>query len=102
MLSIDSREPHLIRLCTQVTLVPQPELFKVRCVQLHDNKGSKEAQITRGLQTELSIDPADFDVYNIAGDDTELTFTLRELKALLSFCDFASQNVEVYYDTGGR
>jgi len=80
----------------EVTFIPQPETFKIRCHQ--DTKGAPAGS---AVQTELKLDSSDFDVYHIAGDDTEFTFALRDLKALLKFCDFASQHVSVYYLKGG-
>lgn len=85
----------------EVTMIPQPNAFKVRCSQDSKDAKTKEEGIGAGLQTELTIDPNEFDIYHIAGDDTELNFTLRELKALLNFCDFASQNVEIHYECAG-
>jgi len=84
-----------------VTLVPKPESFVVRCNQSSTTSNKSNGIEKQGLQTELTIDPSEFDIYNIAGDDTELSFPLKEFKALLNFCDFASQNVQIQYERGG-
>ncbi|KAJ3339671.1 hypothetical protein HDU93_007897 [Gonapodya sp. JEL0774] len=57
--------------------------------------------LKRSLQTELSIDPTDFDAFLISFD-VNLTVKLKELKAILSFADSMSQGVTAYFEHSGQ
>ncbi|KAI9096102.1 Rad9/Ddc1 [Phlyctochytrium arcticum] len=56
---------------------------------------------TRGLQTELQVDPSDFDVYAVTNEE-HLTINLKEFKTVLAFADTMVQPITTYYDTAGR
>ncbi|KXS22092.1 hypothetical protein M427DRAFT_164165 [Gonapodya prolifera JEL478] len=55
----------------------------------------------RSLQTELSIDPTDFESFTIALD-ANLTVKLKELKAVLAFADNMNQGVTAFFDHSGQ
>ncbi|KAI8999830.1 Rad9-domain-containing protein [Gaertneriomyces semiglobifer] len=54
----------------------------------------------RAMQTELEVDPRDFDVYDIK-DETRITFNLKEFKAALSFADGMGQPLSAFFDGPG-
>eukprot|EP01097_Dermamoeba_algensis_P012152 TRINITY_DN997_c0_g1_i2.p1 TRINITY_DN997_c0_g1~~TRINITY_DN997_c0_g1_i2.p1 ORF type:complete len:434 (-),score=102.74 TRINITY_DN997_c0_g1_i2:1587-2888(-) len=64
-----------------------------------DNKGNKHAAI---LNTELTLFSHDFDEYHVEREGVELTFCLKEVKAILSFCEVLGQPVSIFYERGGR
>ncbi len=53
------------------------------------------------LQTELSMDPTDFEEYDIR-NDTQVTFQLKDAKTLLSFCESTGQQVSVFFERSGK
>ncbi|PRP79100.1 cell cycle checkpoint control protein RAD9B-like [Planoprotostelium fungivorum] len=55
---------------------------------------------TQLLRTETTLDAADFDEYQVG--ETDITFCLKEFKALLGFCESAGQPVVVHFDRAGR
>ncbi|KAJ2721512.1 hypothetical protein GGI07_003912 [Coemansia sp. Benny D115] len=58
---------------------------------------------TRALQTELSIDTADFDLYHLAsGRTVELTFGLREFRAILQYAENMALPLTAYFNGGGE
>ncbi|ORX67495.1 hypothetical protein DL89DRAFT_269292 [Linderina pennispora] len=60
------------------------------------------AETTRALQTELTVEPAEFDMYSVAGHHpTELTFGLREFKAVLQYAEAMAMPVSAYFDKAG-
>eukprot|EP01103_Thecamoeba_quadrilineata_P015052 TRINITY_DN4637_c0_g1_i3.p1 TRINITY_DN4637_c0_g1~~TRINITY_DN4637_c0_g1_i3.p1 ORF type:complete len:207 (-),score=54.45 TRINITY_DN4637_c0_g1_i3:110-730(-) len=57
----------------------------------------------KDIQTEVSISSSDFDEYHYNATDTlELTFCLKEFKAILSFCEVAGQQIAFFFDKAGR
>ncbi|KAJ1856018.1 hypothetical protein GGH12_000675 [Coemansia sp. RSA 1822] len=61
-----------------------------------------DAATNRLLETEISLVPAEFDTYDIAGTRTvELTFSLRELKAALQYADATEQPLTARFNRGG-
>jgi hypothetical protein len=52
------------------------------------------------LHTEVLLDPDEFDVYQIFDRETQLTFGLREFKALLSFAESLGQAIHIYFAQG--
>eukprot|EP00656_Telonema_subtile_P056457 TRINITY_DN9024_c0_g1_i2.p1 TRINITY_DN9024_c0_g1~~TRINITY_DN9024_c0_g1_i2.p1 ORF type:complete len:408 (-),score=62.36 TRINITY_DN9024_c0_g1_i2:255-1478(-) len=84
----------------EVTLIPEQNHLRVRCCKEIGSGG--DSGFAKALQTELVLDAGEFDQYSIGPEDCKLTFALRDLKALLGFCEFASKRVSVHYDTPGR
>lgn len=59
-------------------------------------------QPSKILHTELTIDPRDFQEYSVGSEPGEITFCLKEFKALLSFCEVAGQPIAIWFEQGGR
>lgn len=53
------------------------------------------------VRTELTLEPSEFDSFHI-GVETTITFSLKELRALLSFAEFFNIAVSGHFDTPGR
>lgn len=53
------------------------------------------------LQTELAVDPQDFEDYSVH-IDTMVTFSLKDFKSVLSFCDASGQPVTIFFEKSGR
>ncbi|TPX33842.1 hypothetical protein SmJEL517_g03303 [Synchytrium microbalum] len=54
----------------------------------------------RHLQTELSIDPEDFDLCEIQ-NEAEVTFGLKELKAIIHFAENSGEPLSAFFDQKG-
>jgi hypothetical protein len=59
-------------------------------------------QPSKILHTELTIDPRDFEEYSVGTEPGEITFCLKEFKALLGFCEVAGQPIHIWFEQGGR
>lgn len=79
----------------EITLVVCPETLKVK------NYVDDEPDPNRVIHTEMMLVPEEFDNYQI-GVDTEVTFCLKELRAILTFAEFASQPINMHFETSGR
>ncbi|KAJ2792511.1 hypothetical protein GGI18_000338 [Coemansia linderi] len=55
---------------------------------------------TRTMHTELSVDPADFDFYNVP-HPVELTFALREFRAVLRYAERMAAPLSAFFDRPG-
>lgn len=53
------------------------------------------------VRTELALEPSEFDSLHV-GVDTTITFSLKELRALLTFAEFFNLAVSGHFDTPGR
>lgn len=53
------------------------------------------------MRTELALEPSEFDSLHV-GVDTTITFSLKELRALLTFAEFFNLAVSGHFDTPGR
>ncbi|KAL6066506.1 Cell cycle checkpoint control protein rad9b [Balamuthia mandrillaris] len=62
----------------------------------------KRSGVNKPLHTELTVDSREFEEYMVTGDIGEITFCLKELKALLSFCEVAGQQIALWFEKGGR
>ncbi|KAJ3043341.1 cell cycle checkpoint control protein rad9a [Rhizophlyctis rosea] len=60
----------------------------------------KNAPGQRSMQTSLQVDIADFDLYEVS-EDVSVTFSLKELKVVLSLAESMNQTVTAYFDTPG-
>mmetsp|Transcript_13948 Transcript_13948/g.23042 ORF Transcript_13948/g.23042 Transcript_13948/m.23042 type:complete len:384 (+) Transcript_13948:124-1275(+) len=68
-------------------------------------KGAKDGQLkntAKSLQTDISIDARDFQEYEVTSGDLEITFSLRELRAMLAFCEASSLDVQIRFDGAGK
>eukprot|EP00002_Diphylleia_rotans_P017331 TRINITY_DN3365_c0_g1_i1.p1 TRINITY_DN3365_c0_g1~~TRINITY_DN3365_c0_g1_i1.p1 ORF type:complete len:409 (-),score=78.79 TRINITY_DN3365_c0_g1_i1:218-1444(-) len=81
----------------EVTLIVSPEMLKIKSYfDEHD-----VTQI-KFLQTELAIESSDFDEYIVDGEVGDLTFCLKEFKAILSFCEYSGQPLQISVEKAGR
>lgn len=74
------------------------KMFKVKSF-IDEDKRSQPSKI---LHTELTIDPRDFEEYSVGTEPGEITFCLKEFKALLGFCEVAGQPIHIWFEQGGR
>ncbi|KAK7865863.1 hypothetical protein R5R35_003979 [Gryllus longicercus] len=51
--------------------------------------------------TEILLDPVEFDKY-VVNNETAITFSLKEFRALLAFAEATGQSVEASFDSGGK
>jgi hypothetical protein len=79
----------------EISLVVAKDSVKVKS-HVEDAKSASKL-----MQTELSMDPSDFDEYDIR-NETQVTFQLKEAKALLSFCESSGQPVTMFFERSGR
>jgi len=79
----------------EITFLVCPETFKVK------NYVDDEPDPTKVIHTEMMLAPEEFDNYQI-GVDTDVTFCLKELRAILAFAEFSSQPMNVHFETGGK
>ncbi|XP_010427892.1 PREDICTED: cell cycle checkpoint control protein RAD9A isoform X2 [Camelina sativa] len=55
------------------------------------------------LHTQLWIDPSEeFIQYTHAGDPVDITFSLKELKAFLSFCEGCEADIHLFFEKAGE
>ncbi|KAJ1813152.1 hypothetical protein LPJ75_003315, partial [Coemansia sp. RSA 2598] len=100
---------HFARGLEEVSLRMTPRDIRVRSWAeghyagiAHTQIDAAVSEVTRALQTELAIDPADFDVYRLAGSHAiELTFGLREFRAILQYAEAMALPLAAYFNGGG-
>jgi len=56
------------------------------------------------LMAEYIISRQDFSTFQVteAGQNSEITFCLKEFKAILSFCEAVDNDIYFFYDCGGK
>ncbi|CAN7944131.1 unnamed protein product [Ixodes pacificus] len=54
------------------------------------------------VNTSVSIESSEFDEFRAAGDGGEVTFCLREFRALLGFCEGLCLNATLHFDGAGE
>ncbi|KAJ1982882.1 hypothetical protein H4R35_000008 [Dimargaris xerosporica] len=90
----------------EITMVCTPEAVILRSfseggfLTVADGTTAKDA-IKQSLQTQLQIDPEDFDVYSVV-HHMELTFSFREFRAILAFAEQTNLQLSAYFDVPGR
>ncbi|CAH2259776.1 jg24336 [Pararge aegeria aegeria] len=57
--------------------------------------------LTKIIRTQISLKPSEFDSYTI-GDETTITFTLKEFRALLAFTEALNLPLQLHFETTGR
>jgi hypothetical protein len=88
----------------EITLVPLSHQLKLKSFI------DESAPVGRGpkvdpnavLLTELVVESADFDLYSVRPGAQELTFSLKELRAILGFCEAANQPVSIFFSDPGN
>ena len=81
--------------CEEITLVVCPEFVKLK------NYVDDEPDPSKVVHTEMTLVPEEFDDIQI-GVDTQVTFCLKELRAILSFSEFLNQPVSLHFEHAGR
>jgi len=81
--------------CEEVTLSCTPESIMFK------NYLEDEPDPSTIVHTEMKLHPEEFDNYRI-GVDTNITFCLKETRAVLSFADFVCQPVCIHFSTCGK
>ncbi|KAJ2705762.1 hypothetical protein FB645_002143 [Coemansia sp. IMI 203386] len=100
---------HFARGLEEVSLRMSPRDIRVRSWAeghyagiAHTQIDTAVSEVTRALQTELAIDPADFDVYRLASNHAvELTFGLREFRAILQYAEAMALPLAAYFNGSG-
>lgn len=67
------------------------------------SKSELDQQLRASLQTQYLIDARDFERFNVLDEyiGSEITFCLRELKAILSFCEATDHALHIFFHAGG-
>ena len=81
--------------CEEITLRVSPDSLKIK------NFVDQEQDPMRVMHTEMTLTPEEFDNFQI-GIDTVVTFCLKELRAVLSFSEFANQPVTLHFEHAGK
>jgi len=82
----------------EISFVVTEKMFKVKSY-IDDEKKTGPNRV---LQTELTVDPKDFEEYTCNTNAGDITFCLKEFKALLQFCEAAGQAISIWFEQGGR
>eukprot|EP00794_Sanderia_malayensis_P014066 gene14067-15532_t len=80
--------------CDEVTLGCSAENLSLK------NYLEDEPDLSKVVHTEMKMHPDEFDTYQI-GVDAEITFCLKEARAILAFSEFANQSVFIRFSSGG-
>eukprot|EP01127_Copromyxa_protea_P009154 TRINITY_DN2137_c0_g1_i1.p1 TRINITY_DN2137_c0_g1~~TRINITY_DN2137_c0_g1_i1.p1 ORF type:complete len:265 (+),score=58.01 TRINITY_DN2137_c0_g1_i1:370-1164(+) len=68
-----------------------------------DNKKTDESLIRKLLLTEMTLNPSDFEVYDFnTNKKVTLTFCLKEMKAIIGFCEKQPQPLSFWMDVEGK
>lgn len=57
--------------------------------------------LSKIIRTQISLKPLEFDSYTI-GQDTTITFTLKEFRALLAFAEALNLPLQLHFETTGK
>ncbi|CAG5118917.1 unnamed protein product [Candidula unifasciata] len=79
----------------EITLIIRPDFMALK------NYVDDEADPHKVIHTELTLSPEEFEQYQ-AGVDADVTFCLRELRAVLAFADITSLPLTLQFETAGR
>ncbi|KAK7505982.1 hypothetical protein BaRGS_00002704 [Batillaria attramentaria] len=79
----------------EITLTLRPDNVSLK------NYLEDEPDPTKVVHTELSLVPEEFDQYQV-GVDTDITFCLKELRAILAFAETAGLPLNIHFETAGR
>ncbi|XP_045171278.2 cell cycle checkpoint control protein RAD9A-like isoform X2 [Mercenaria mercenaria] len=79
----------------EVTLIVNPQKIVLK------NYVEDEPDPTKVMHTNLSLEPDEFDDCQI-GVDTEVTFCLKELRAILAFSEATTLPLTLQFETAGR
>ncbi|CAH1802413.1 unnamed protein product [Owenia fusiformis] len=79
----------------EVTLTVRPDKLTLK------NYTDDEPDPTKVMHTELTLDASEFDNYQV-GVDSDITFCLKELRAILGFTEGCSLPLSVHFETAGK
>lgn len=79
----------------EITLIASPERISLK------NYVDEEPDPNKVMHTMLNLDPSEFDSCQV-GVDTEITFCLKELRAILSFGEATGMPISIQFETSGR
>ncbi|RUS90686.1 hypothetical protein EGW08_001586 [Elysia chlorotica] len=79
----------------EITLIVRPDFLALQ------NYLDDDQDATKVMRTELTLSPSEFDQYQV-GVDTDITFCLKELRAILSFADITNLPVTLHFEGAGR
>ncbi|XP_066914078.1 cell cycle checkpoint control protein RAD9A-like [Clytia hemisphaerica] len=81
--------------CEEISLRVSPDCVKVK------NFVQEDVDPMKVVHTEMTLVPEEFENFQI-GIDTLVTFCLKELRAVLTFSEFANQPVTLYFEHPGK
>ncbi|XP_065054212.1 cell cycle checkpoint control protein RAD9A-like [Rhopilema esculentum] len=81
--------------CEEVTFCCTPESLTIK------NYIEDEPDPSKIVHTEMRLHPGEFENYRI-GVDADITFCLKEARAILAFSDFAAQPVNIHFAAPGK
>ncbi|XP_057315283.1 cell cycle checkpoint control protein RAD9A-like [Hydractinia symbiolongicarpus] len=81
--------------CEEISMSVCPQAVKVR------NFVDDEPDPTKVVHTEMTLVPEEFDNFQI-GIDTQVTFCLKELRAILAFSEFVNQPLAIHFEHSGK
>ncbi|XP_033748708.1 cell cycle checkpoint control protein RAD9A-like [Pecten maximus] len=79
----------------EITLIASPERISLK------NYVEEEPDPNKVMHTMLNLDPSEFDSCQV-GVDAEITFCLKELRAILSFGEATGMPISLQFETSGR
>ncbi|XP_041348461.1 cell cycle checkpoint control protein RAD9A-like isoform X2 [Gigantopelta aegis] len=79
----------------EITLIVKPDKISLK------NYVEDEPDPTKVVHTEMTLVPEEFDNYRV-GVDTDITFCLKELRAILAFAETTNLPLSMHFETAGR
>ncbi|GFN92813.1 cell cycle checkpoint control protein rad9b [Plakobranchus ocellatus] len=79
----------------EITLIVRPDFLALQNYVDDDQDKSKV------MRTEVTLSPDEFDQYQV-GVDTDITFCLKELRAILAFADLTNLPLSLHFEGAGR
>ncbi|KAK7087158.1 cell cycle checkpoint control protein RAD9A-like isoform X2 [Littorina saxatilis] len=79
----------------EITLTVRPESLSLK------NYVEDEPDPNKVVHTELNLAPEEFDLYQV-GVDTDITFCLKELRAILAFGETTGLPININFESAGR
>ncbi|KYR01030.1 component of 9-1-1 complex [Tieghemostelium lacteum] len=77
------------------------QIQKDRFILRSYSDSPKKSSNIKSLQTEVNIDYADFDQYLTDGSNTEISFSFKDLKTIMAYCDSMNSGIDMYISQSG-